>query len=671
VSVIAILVFSTVFAAIPTIPRASAQQQVPGKNWENVNYDIFSTNFSPQTQINKDNIQFTELQWIFAFPPAPAAGIGGYAGFREGPGTPFVIDGVVIVPTNFGAIYALDAGNGKQVWVYNTQLDFKADVAKGYKIRASLPGHLHGISYFEGKLWLPTASCDIHVVDINTGKLLRKVENLCANVPGNVGWYKGAQSYGPVFYKKDRVAVIPAGVVSEGVDSGRGFIAGVNIDTGELLWRFFVLPEQCKSDPEWTLRVADKGWIQGIRASTLPREVLLNDWHYQGFVTCKDGQSAAGAGAAWGQWAVDEDTGIVYAATAQPSPDWNATYRPGPNVFSDSVVALKATTGELVWWHQTTAHDLWDWDCAWNTVMGKATIGGSEKKVVYKGCKNGRMHAFDAATGELIWKFDAPTIKRAPHSQLLDPRDPAAMKKGWLNAPDTGPTWQNPPSAGSIESDVSLAYGNIYVATYNFWNYLKAAPVEPTQLSSAGRTAVPAPETRASNTTIYALDAATGQPKWSFFSDGSGYRGGLVATGGLIYASLVNGNLYALDAQTGKLVSQKRFGVPLPQPPIFGADAKGKMMMFQAFGGGIGSVVGANVPGAIMAFGLPDKPIEPVIKEVVKEVQVPKEVIKEVTKEVTKTVTVETVSPVSYAIIGVGVVLVVIAGVMMSRRKKA
>ena len=72
-----------------------------------------------------------------------------------------------------------------------------------------------------------------------------------------------------------------------------------------------------------------------------------------------------------------------------------------------------------------------------------------------------------------------------------------------------------------------------------------------------------------------------------------------------------------------------------------------------------------------MVFGLPDKLPEPqvVTKEVIKEV--PKEVIKEVPKEVTKTVTVETISPISYAAIGIGVVMVVIGGVLFSRRKKA
>lgn len=103
--------------------------------------------------------------------------------------------------------------------------------------------------------------------------------------------------------------------------------------------------------------------------------------------------------------------------------------------------------------------------------------------------------------------------------------------------------------------------------------------------------------------------------------------------------------------------------------PVFATDAKGKMTAVQSTSarGGFGQIV----PGALMPYALPDKLPEPqvITKEVVKEV--PKEVVKEVPKEVTRTVTVETISPVSYAAIGVGVVLVVIAGVLFTRGKKA
>ena len=81
VSVVAILVFSTVLVAIPITPRASAQQKVPGADWKRHNGDGVASNFSPQTQITKANVNFLQLDWMFAFPSAPpSARIGGYAG---------------------------------------------------------------------------------------------------------------------------------------------------------------------------------------------------------------------------------------------------------------------------------------------------------------------------------------------------------------------------------------------------------------------------------------------------------------------------------------------------------------------------------------------------------------------------------------------------------------
>src|SRR3989304_4394523 len=110
---------------------------------------------------------------------------------------------------------------------------------------------------------------------------------------------------------------------------------------------------------------------------------------------------------------------------------------------------------------------------------------------------------------------------------------------------------------------------------------------------------------------------------------------------------------------------KKVVGGGLFTQPTIGADAKGRMLVFLQSGYSYGGV-GQHAPGALMTFGLPDKLPEPqvITKEVIKEV--PKEVV----KEVTKTVTVETISPVSYAAIGIGVVLVVIAGVLFTRRKK-
>lgn len=124
-----------------------------------------------------------------------------------------------------------------------------------------------------------------------------------------------------------------------------------------------------------------------------------------------------------------------------------------------------------------------------------------------------------------------------------------------------------------------------------------------------------------------------------------------------------NGVQRALDADTGKVLYEQMLGNPATVLPTFGADSDGKMKVFRVIGS-------SGAPSGIVAYGLPDKVPEPqvVTKELIKEV--PKEVIKEVPKEVTKTVTVETISPISYAAIGIGVVMIVIGGVLFSRRKK-
>ena len=733
-SLLAMSYFGGNLAPLLKAAEAQVDESKNGANWIAVDYDRMATQFNPQTQINKQNVNLLELKYIFPFPQA--ANIGGYTYSTQigSIATPLVVDGIVYLGTNFGRVFAVDAGTGKQVWAYTPEVNFTRDIARGVIIGAGAgagglgAGHTHGISYAEGKLFVPMPPCDIHVIDALTGKKIAQIADMCVNIPGreqlsiaeqqarglNVacsGNYKGAQSYGPSILQKERVLIVPAGAVDESSRGARGFFAGYDMDNYQLLWRFFLTPPH-GGDPEWTVRVADKGWIQGVKASTIPREALLNDW---GNARCVQ------TGPGWGQYAFDQETGIVYVGTTQPAPDYNATYRPGPNVFSASIVALKARTGELVWWHQSTTHDLWDWDCAWNTVFAKINFGGQigEKKAVFKGCKNGIVYMLDAATGQIIWTFNPPSVPRCAHCPSFvghsqsdykqipnssppagsalksprdghnigawDPKDPDIYKLRWWDEPDNNPVWINPNQGqGAIEADVAFDGKIIYVGTYNRWSYVRATPVD--RIAGGGAMAVTMPESRQTNATLYALDAATGKVKWSFFMDGVGFRSGNTVSGGLVYAATADGNLRAVDTDTGKLVWEKFFGGGLNTPPVIAADAKGKMRLFQLFGQAFAGV-GTAVPGGLMVFALPDKLPEPqvitkevikevpkeVIKEVIKEVpkEVIKEVIKEVPKEVIRTVTIETISPLSYALVGVSVVVLVVAAVLVNRRRKA
>ncbi len=711
VSVIAILVASSIFVAFPATPRVDAQAQLPReqRNWEMINNNALGGNYNPQTQINKDNVALLELKWVFPFPPASSIAPQGFGLVQEGSETPpLVVDGILYAAMNSRSVLALDAATGKVIWRELVARNYSTILAKNPHIYGFW-GHTHALDYYADKniLMQSYMQCVLEAQDALTGKMKFEITNLCgtadeAKAWGNQGLYGGIGSHPPQFF--GNIMVTP--VMGFSTAGGRSFIAGYDVsdmNNPKRVWQTFLVPPG-QGDPEWALRECDKGWffnypdmLKGGKGYTackdVPRDVLMNDWIDP---TIGKVHTASTVSAVWGHMPVDPETGIVYIGTGEIGPYYNASRRPGPNLYGSSIVALDARTGKMVWWFQSNPHDLWDWDCSWGGILGK--IG--TKKVLYKACKDGFMYALDAATGEPVWIFNPPNLWRI-NARLLDPTNKAELSTKWIGYPERKVVI--PYDAGMIEHDPAYDGKRIYVAAYN---YPIIATHEPLKDSGPNLPSLNKPSGNKVNTTVWALDATTGKPVWSYFIDGAGFRGGLMVSGGVLYGVSGDGTLHMWDADTGKEIFKKSFGVTTSVMPTIGATASGKMQLFAIVGGG-GFVFGSPVPGAIMAFGLPDKLPEPqvitkevikevtkevvkevikevpkeVVKEVVKEVpkevtkevikEVPRDVIKEVPKEVTKTVTVETVSPITYVGLGIAVIIAVVGVVVGMRRKPA
>ena len=648
---VSILIFILIISALTSLnTEIFFSSAIDDNGFDSIapNYDYRATGFNPQTQINKDNVNDLELKWVHAWPlPESIDGIEPRVGSIA---NSIIVDGIVYNRMEDLRISAIDAKTGKDIWSFqadpylvNIEIA-KRDLPVNLDFYPSLSSHAHSFSFAENKIFAPWPNCQVFGLDAKTGEIEFKLKTpTCKGLEGNEGLFKGLQSSGPVFDTINRVLIYGTGG-REAVEGGRGAFRGYSLDSGELLWTFYLMPPQDVGDPEWTVRVADKGWIQGIRASDIPEDILRNDWG-----ECPDncGFGKGDMGIGWGQWAVDEDKGIAYLATGNPSPSWNATYRPGPNVFSNSVLAIETKTGNLLWWHQIVAHDLGDLDCSWNTVL--ADIDGT--KTVFKLCKGAFLYAMNAETGELIWSTDYhPYVKRGaigpePNFDFaLDPLNKDDMNKPWVSYPGNEPNWRK--ESGGAESDVAFAYGKVFSTTYHKWSLQKITAVEPSMRDAWGRISIYSDKELAANATVWAHDAKTGELIWKYDIDKIGIRGGVTASGEMIWFCDTDGVIRALDEENGKLLWERSQGHQCPVQPSFGADKDGNIKIFSLIGSG--GVLGRTepIPGALLAYGLSGNTETNEEKNV--------EVIVE-----TEVITEEIISPVSYLILGFSLILII------------
>src|SRR5262249_26335574 len=146
----------------------------------------------------------------------------------------------------------------------------------------------------------------------------------------------------------------------------------------------------------------------------------------------------------------------------------------------------------------------------------------------------------------------------------------------------------------------------IFIATYNCPGLIQAAPIEGPGLHyGLGGATFPSGSSFPTNTTIWAVDASTGQSKWSYFIDTIGYRGGVSTTGGLVLVPRQDGYLDFLNAQTGSLVTSKLIGASLITQPAVAVNADGNVtIVMPASGSSVTgyTLLGAGIPSASPGF---------------------------------------------------------------------
>jgi alcohol dehydrogenase (cytochrome c) len=480
----------TLGAQQPAAPRVTSQDLLDGlkdpTRWLTYSGDYNGQRHSPLTQITPENVHQLSAQWTFQ--------TGTLGSFQT---TPIVVDGVLYVTGFNNNAWAIDARTGRQIWRY----------------RRELPEDLHnccgpvnrGFGVLGDRLFMTTIDAHLLALDMRTGGIVYDVQ---------LENYKvGYSSTVAPLVVKDKVIIGIAGA-EYGI---RGFIEAYDAQTGKRAWRFYTV-----AGPD------DPG------GHTWPR----GDAYLRG------------GGSIWVTGTYDPQLNLVFFGTGNPGPDYYSNAREGDNLYTASLVALDADTGQLRWHYQFTPHDVHDWDSTQVPVLGELTINGQPRKVVMFANRNGFFYTLDRLTGKPIVAkpFVATTWAKEIGSDGRPVLLPGHLpdEDGTKTCPDLGGGTNYMSPSYDPTTRLFFVTARETCATY-FGFDQKFKPGE--QYEGGG---TQKPRDQKNYGALRAIDPVTATLKWEFRYTSVSSAGVLTTASGLVFAGDGDGNILAFDSRTGK-----------------------------------------------------------------------------------------------------------------------
>ncbi len=354
------------------LPRAIAQNSNPAgatkDDWAYYGHDAGGMRYSPLTQINRENVTNLKVAWVFHTGDiSDGSGRPKRSGLET---TPILVDGTLYLTSPFNRVFAVNPETGKQLWVYDPMVDVAGDYGDGL-INRGVATWLDA-SRVKGKpcrrrIFEATLDARLIALDGATGDPCVDFGNRGQISLRDVARYSPGQYHmtSPPVVIDDMVVVGSAIDDNSRVDMPSGVVRAFDARTGKLRWKWEPLPP---NDPGSAAPSSGKIW-------------------------------RTGAGNAWSVMAVDPERDLIFVPTGSASPDYYGGMRAGDDKWADSVVALRAKTGELVWGFQLVHHDLWDYDSASPTMLATVPHNGKNVPVVIQGNKTGFLYVLNRDTG--------------------------------------------------------------------------------------------------------------------------------------------------------------------------------------------------------------------------------------------------------------------------------
>lgn len=351
---------------------APARQKEDG-DWPAYGRDAGGSRYSPLAEINRNNVSRLKVAWTYRTGAADVeTRLKNKAAFEA---TPIMADGTLYLSTPYGRVIALDPATGAKRWTY----DPKVDVSRGYSEVTS-----RGVSTWADRsgrtgrrIFIATMDARLIALDARTGEPCKEF-----GAGGQVDLSRDVR----LVDRGDYQVTSPPAVIGDlvvtgsslgdnrGVELERGVVRAFDARTGRLVWSWDPIPQDA-SDP------ARKTW-KG------------------------DNSTRTGAANAWSIISADAERDMVFVPTSSPSPDFYGGERKGDNLYANSVVALRASTGKVVWHFQVVHHDLWDYDVASQPMLIEVRRGGRPIPAVAVGTKMGHLFVLDRSTGKPLFPVE-------------------------------------------------------------------------------------------------------------------------------------------------------------------------------------------------------------------------------------------------------------------------
>ena len=371
-SVFAILLFS--FTVVFSF-AASAQE------WRFYGGDAGGSRYSSLKQINRDNVARLQLAWTYHMGEANREG-NGTDRHRVSPfeSTPLVIDGVLYFSTPSNRVIALDAENGREIWQFDPQSG-RAGPRQYFQHR--------GVAYWQSKngedrrILYGTFDGRLIALDAKTGKPRGDFgkDGVVDLRPGVADGYPDAEysvTSPPAIYQD---LVITGAAVPEYPSRGpSGAVRAFDVRSGKPVWTFHTIPQ--------------------------PGEAGHETWEESAW---KDRTGAN----VWSMMSVDAERGMVFLPVGSASYDFYGADRKGADLFSNSLVALEAASGKLLWHYQMVHHDIWDYDMPAQPVLITMRREGKEIPAVAQVTKMGFVFICDRLTGKPLFPVEERPVPKS------------------------------------------------------------------------------------------------------------------------------------------------------------------------------------------------------------------------------------------------------------------